>query len=103
MSTHNYSTFEDLNSLFTTLGGKLRGKPTAVELTKAEYDALSSADKQDASKIYYITDYSPSGSGGAIINDTTIATTSVWSSQKTHDYIDGAVASAITNALSASY
>ena len=33
-------------------------KCTAVELTMAQYNALSEAQKADASKIYFITDYS---------------------------------------------
>ncbi len=60
MSTYNFSTFENLNTLFTYLGNLLKRKPTAVELTQAQYDALSLAEKEDRSKVYYITD----GSGG---------------------------------------
>ena len=61
MSTYNFSSFENLNTLFTYLGNLLKRKPTAVELTQAQYDALPLKDKEDKSKVYYITD---GGSGG---------------------------------------
>lgn len=38
------------------------GGSQAIELTKAQYDALPSADKNDPNKVYYVTDYpTPSG------------------------------------------
>lgn len=38
------------------------GGSQAIELTKAQYDALPSADKDDPNKVYYVTDYpTPSG------------------------------------------
>ncbi len=35
------------------------GGTTSVELTKAEYDALPSADKNDPTKVYYVKNYQP--------------------------------------------
>ena len=93
---NNFSTFENLNTLFTYLGNILRGKPTVVELTQAQYNALTPAQKSDTSKCYYITDSSFSG---AQIDDTTIANDKLWSSNKTKNYID----SVITDALNGSY
>lgn len=44
---------------------KLKGKiGTPTELTTAQYNALPSSDKNDASKVYYLTDY-PSGGGSS--------------------------------------
>lgn len=39
---------------------------TSVELTQAQYDALSSAEKHDPTKVYYITD-GQSGGGGYVL------------------------------------
>lgn len=55
-----------------------------VELTKAEYDALTLAQKTDLTKVYCVTDYD---AGGATIDDTTTALDSVWSSSKTSQMI----------------
>lgn len=66
MSTHNFSTFENLNTLFTAIGNKLRGKLEGVNLTQAQYDALTPAEKMNG-KTYFITDadggISPSAGG----------------------------------------
>ena len=45
-------------------GGGGTGDLTAVELTKAQYDALTPAQKEDTTKLYMVTDYSPGGGGG---------------------------------------
>lgn len=37
----------------------------AVELTKAQYDALTPEQKADTDKIYFITDYNPPSGGGS--------------------------------------
>ena len=66
MSTYNYSTYDDLTSLFTDLGNRLRSKPTAVELTQAQYNALTPAEKADTSKIYMITDQGGGGGTGLL-------------------------------------
>ena len=54
MSQHHYSNYEDLVTLFTSLGAKLRDKLSGIELTQAEYDALTQQEKMDASKVYFI-------------------------------------------------
>ena len=51
---------DSLTAILTDLGTKLRKKPTAVRLTQSEYDALTSAEKHDTTKTYFITD----GQGG---------------------------------------
>ena len=38
MSLKNFSTFENLVTLFTDLGRKLAKKPTVIRLSQAEYD-----------------------------------------------------------------
>ena len=68
MSIHNFSNFENLNILFTTIGNKLKGKLETVNLTQAQYDALTPAEKMNG-KAYFITDAESglapsSGSGG---------------------------------------
>ena len=55
MSIHNFSNFENLNTLFTTIGNKLRRKLETVNLTQAQYDALTPAEKMNG-KAYFITD-----------------------------------------------
>lgn len=42
-------------------GGGGTGDLTAVELTKAQYDALTPAQKEDTTKLYMVTDYGSSG------------------------------------------
>jgi len=42
------------------------GSLDAVELTKAQYDALTTQQKNDPTKIYFVTDYNPNGSGDRI-------------------------------------
>lgn len=42
-------------------GGGGEGDLNAVELTKAQYDALPMEDKIDETKVYFITDYTPGG------------------------------------------
>lgn len=49
---------------YTGGGGGGSGDLTAVELTKAQYDALTQAQKEDTTKLYMVTDYSPGGGGG---------------------------------------
>lgn len=51
--------------LFAPNGGGT-GTLTAVELTKAEYDALTTEQKNDPTKIYFVIDYNPNGSGDRI-------------------------------------
>ena len=74
-----FVSYSNIVSLLTDLGNKLRKKPTAVRLTQAEYDALSSAEKHDITKVYYITDGESSGS---LIDDTIITSNKTWSSDK---------------------
>ena len=54
---------------------------TPIELTKAEYDALPTSEKENPAKVYYVKDYDPSPTD--IIDDTTTANDKVWSSSKT--------------------
>lgn len=58
--------------MIATGGGGGTSDLDAIELTYAEYQQLSSAEKLDPDKIYFITDY-PSGSG-VVINPTGTAT-----------------------------
>lgn len=89
MSLKNFSTFENLVTLFTDLGNKLAKKPTVIRLTQAEYNALSSEEKHDKTKAYYIYDYSPAPI--TLINDAVTSLTSTWSSSKLSDDLDDKV------------
>lgn len=60
-----FVTKEDLTAIFTNLNTKLKKKPTAVRLTQAQYNELTSEEKHDTSKTYYVTDMNPSGGSGA--------------------------------------
>ena len=99
MSTHNFSTFENLNTLFTSVGNKLKEKPTAVKLTQIQYNALSQSEKEDPTKIYYVTD---GGSGGASLTFDTIPTSGS-SNPVTSDGIYRYIDTMITQALTGSY
>ena len=52
-----------------------------ITLTKQEYDALSSDEKNDPDKVYYVTDYDPVPVY-AELDDSVTAADKVWSSQK---------------------
>lgn len=66
---------------------ELATKSTHVRLTKAQYDALTTEQKHDTTKVYYITDYTPMPVN-AELNDTVTASNKVWSSQKVTDEIE---------------
>lgn len=69
--------FSDLKAVaFSGSYKDLLDKPT-VEITQAEYDALSNDKKNDENVVYFITD---GKSGGAGIDDDKISTDSTWSS-----------------------
>ena len=61
MSLHNFSTFENLSTLFTYLGNKLKGKPTAIKLSQSQYEALPEQQQKDTSKMYFVPDAPSSG------------------------------------------
>ena len=61
---------------------------TPIELTKAEYDALPTSEKENPAKVYYVKDYDPSPAD--IIDDTTTASDKVWSSSKVSSEIANA-------------
>ena len=76
-------TLSDQTDLQTELNNKV------ITLTKAQYDALPTAEKNDPSKVYYVTDYEPP-LAYVELDDTTTASDKVWSSQKVADYADSA-------------
>ena len=53
-----------------------------IEKTKAQYDALPSADKNDPDKVYYVPDYEDTSKTWVALDDTTTAIDKVWSSSK---------------------
>ena len=63
----------------TDLQGELAKK--VITLTKAQYDALSTAEKNDPKKVYFITDYEATGTYSEI-DDTATAIDKLWSSSK---------------------
>ena len=63
----------------TDLQGELAKK--VITLTKAQYDALSAAEKNDPKKVYFITDYEATGTYSEI-DDTSTAIDKLWSSSK---------------------
>lgn len=56
-----------------------------IPLTEDEYNALTTEQKNDPSKLYYVTDVDVVN---ANIDDTTISTEKVWSSKKVSDEVD---------------
>ena len=57
-----------------------------IELTMAEYNALSTAEKMDPTKKYWVTD----AEGTSVVLDDNVTTTnSVWSSSKTNNMLNG--------------
>lgn len=57
-----------------------------ITLTYADYQLLSTAEKNDPDKVYYVTDYE-SHATYAELDDTTTAADKIWSSQKTNNMI----------------
>ena len=76
----NFSSFSNLSTIFTELGNRLRGKPTVLRVSKAEYDALTYEQKHDTTKAYYIYDYDTYPV--TLIDDTAVELVSTWSSSK---------------------
>ena len=79
----------------TTISEQLRyldGK--MVTLTKAEYDALSYAEKMDPDKFYFITDVTVSSDD--FIDDSVVALDSTWSSTKINLNVEQLQASLLT-------
>lgn len=68
--TYDETNDEWINANSSGGGGTL----TAVELTKAQYDALTSEQKNDPTKIYFVTDYNPGGSGDRVNSTAAINT-----------------------------
>lgn len=58
-----------------------------ITLTKAEYDALSYAEKHDPNKVFYVTDYD-SYMNYVELDDTTTALDKVWSSSRVVSELD---------------
>ena len=52
------------------------------EKTKAQYDALPSADKNNPDKVYYVPDYEDTSKTWVRLDDSTTANDKVWSSSK---------------------
>ena len=57
-----------------------------ITLTYAQYQLLSTAEKNDPDKVYYVTDYE-SHATYVELDDTTTAADKIWSSQKTNNTI----------------
>ena len=85
----SFVSMSDLQTILTDLGNKLRRKPTVIRCTQAEYNALTNEQKHDTTKTYFVTD--GQGGSGIIIDDTTIGSDKVWSSQKTSTELNGKV------------
>lgn len=60
-----------INGVVYGSGGGGSGSLDAVELTKAQYDALTTEQKNDPTKAYFVTDYNPGGGGASALNDLT--------------------------------
>lgn len=76
-------TLSDQTDLQTELDNKV------ITLTKAQYDALSTAEKNDPSKVYYVTDYDAPKTY-VELDDSSITLDKVWSGQKIKNYADNA-------------
>ena len=71
-------------TLWSNIKNKLRAYFTGyyvIELTYAQYQALSSSEKNDPDKVYYVKDYA-SHATYVELDDTTTAVDKVWSSSK---------------------
>lgn len=71
-------------TLWSNIKNKLRSYFTGyyvIELTYAQYQALSTAEKNDPDKVYYVNDYA-SHATYVELDDTTTAADKVWSSNK---------------------
>lgn len=55
-------------TIYKVYGIKYSSGSQPVELTKAQYDALTSEQKNDPTKIYFVTDYEPASNNGDRIN-----------------------------------
>lgn len=68
---------------------KLLVNPVRQTLTKAQYDALPSADKTNLDNTFYVPDYEDTSKTWVALDDTTTANDKVWSSSKVSSVIAG--------------
>lgn len=60
----NFSNYQNLRDLFTAIGNKLTHRPETIEISQADYDQLTTEQKNDKTKEYFI--YDADGGGGSV-------------------------------------
>ena len=72
------------NSTWANIKAKIKAlvDPVRITLNKSAYDALSSTEKNDPDKVYYVPDYEDTSKTWVTLDDTTTAADKVWSSSK---------------------
>ena len=80
----NFGSYDNFVSLFNAIKTKFLHKSDLQELTQSEYNALTTEEKLDETKYYYVSDAETTG---AEIDDTTTALNKVWSSSKVNSLI----------------
>lgn len=70
-------------TLWSTIAAKIKAlvDPVRVTLTKQQYDALSSTEKNNPDKVYYVTDYDAAKTY-VKLDDSSTSLDKVWSSSK---------------------
>ena len=84
----------------TTVDELLNLRYETITISQADYNLLTPAEQNDPNKVYYV--YDAQGGNTVVIDDTTTASDTVWSSQKTSQAIasaSGAVIDDTTTAL----
>ena len=73
-------------TLWSTISAKIKAlvNPVRITLNKAAYDALSTSEKNDPDKVYYVNDYDEQKTY-VKLDDSTTALDKIWSSKKTSD------------------
>lgn len=61
----NFGNYQNLHDILVAINNKFTHRPETVELSQAEYNALTTAQKNDKTKVYYIYDAS-SGGGDSV-------------------------------------
>ena len=68
----NFSNYQNLRDLFTAIKVKFTNRPETIEISQADYNALTPAQKTDKTKVYYIYDAESGGNTLAGLSDTSI-------------------------------
>jgi len=70
----NFSNYQNLRDLFTAIKVKFTNRPETIEISQADYNALTPAQKTDKTKVYYIYDAESGGDTLAGLSDVSVET-----------------------------